>query len=70
MIEFIESAIYSYVGGIIMLMFGVYKIRGMLKSPSSIDDSPLQPFLRGWLAGIGFTILGLAIIVGKLVGLE
>lgn len=60
----------SYIGGICIFVIGIFQIRKMLNSNERIDDSILQPYIRGWAVGIGSTVLGLVVIILKLFGYE
>ena len=40
----------------------------MFKNPEEVDNSILQPTIRGYVFGISIIILGLIILIGKIMG--
>lgn len=58
----------SYFGGLFMLILGVFQTYKSWKSDGKIDGSILQPYLSGWIAGVGSILLGITIIVLKILG--
>lgn len=65
-----EYYLHTYTGGIITIIIGIKTIKNNLKmKPSEIDwKSPAQGYLKSWFAGIGLTILGVVLIIGKILG--
>lgn len=60
--------IFSYLGAIIFIIIGILKVRNQYKKPVEMDDSPLQPYISGWVWGIGIIAFGIIILIGKIQG--
>ena len=63
-IDFIKIIASSFIGGFLCVLFGVYKIKHMLKS--SEKDAVI--LMKGWVFGVSFFIIGVTIIVLKFMG--
>lgn len=66
--EYLGTLLYSYVGGLVLLLLGIIKVYRMSKSNDKVDGSILQPYLRGWFTGIALIVLGIVVIILKLMG--
>jgi hypothetical protein len=62
--EFLTS---TYAGGSILLMVGLLACLWSYHS-SRLKTSLYRADLRGWIGGVGFILLGMAVIVAKLFG--
>lgn len=58
----------SYVGGILALLLGAWLI--WYSAQEDLDEvdwsSPFQGYISGWIAGIGFVVLGIIIILSRI----
>lgn len=57
----------SYIGGIIIILFGIWVIRDTIKYPQPKDSIFMEDF-KGWFGGIICILMGFSIIVLKLMG--
>lgn len=55
----------TYYFAIVVIIFGIWKLRDTIKNTPRYTDSALQPFMSGIVAGIGSIILGVIIIYFK-----
>lgn len=63
-----DKIFFSYYASIIFISVGVLALRYMFKNPEKVDNSILQPTIRGYVFGISLIILGLIILIGRLTG--
>lgn len=68
-LEILNLMVHSYWGGLIFLLFGVWRIRVQLqpldkKKYNSVDRIIIK--MRGWTTAIGFSVLGVLIFYFKI----
>ncbi len=63
---FLESLLFSYLGGFLLIILGVWMIRCTIKNPQLHKGSPLQGDMNGWAAGVIGIGMGLLIIIMKI----
>jgi hypothetical protein len=58
----------SYLGALLFIFFGIWKLRDTTKNTKKNIYSSLQPYTSGIVAGAGSIVLGITIVVLKLLG--
>ena len=58
----------TYLEAIICILIGTCTIWWTNKRPEKKEDSWQASDISGWAGGIGFTLIGITIIIAKLVG--
>jgi hypothetical protein len=58
----------TYYGGFLCLLLAVIAIYFVKKYPDNSDNAWFAGDMKGWAATIGFSLLGLGIIISKLLG--
>ena len=66
--KIIHNIMSTYYFAIVVIIFGIWKLRDTIKNTPRYTDSALQPFMSGIVAGIGSIILGVIIIYFKITG--
>lgn len=64
----IDFFISTYIGAFLQIIIGFVFIIHSLKKGDTAPSSPLQPYASGIIAGAGFIVLGIVIIINKLLG--
>lgn len=62
LIKAIINTVQSYWGGVFFIIVGIFSTRSSMRNPTRMYN------IRGWIAAVGFIILGVSIIILKIAG--
>lgn len=62
----IDFITHSYICSIMLILYGIYSVWKVRRNPQW-SEMYLRPDISAWIAGIGFIIVGIMIIIGKLI---
>ena len=66
--ELIENFfIHSYLGALLWIALGLWSIHDSINKDPKVITSTSR-YITGWAGGIGFVLIGVFIIIGKLMG--
>jgi len=64
----IDFFISTFIGAFLCILIGSLLLIHSLKRGNDAPISPLQPYYSGIVAGLGFIIVGIIVIVNKIMG--